>query len=172
MANWSRPRPSSCCCSHMITRYIPFTLLAMQTNGHKITATSMCYCLVPSNSNRLLQNPPKSPPSKVANILVCALGCLQSPSTCTVTSASSYLDIFCCSFCGWRSPAAAWKDCGVTFLLSWEKWELVYVWDNDLSISVLGYCIPVWMVLVSVQVRRSVTSLLWIYPYTNIVFFK
>lgn len=87
------PRPSSCCCSYMITRYIPFTLLAMQTNGHKITATSMCYCLVPSNSNRLLQNPPKSPPSKVANILVCALGCLQSPSTCTVTSASSYLDI-------------------------------------------------------------------------------
>lgn len=65
----------------------------MQTNEHKITATSMCYCLVPSNSNRLLQNPPKSPPPKVANILVCVLGCLQSPSTCTVTSASSYLDI-------------------------------------------------------------------------------
>ena len=54
--------------------------------------------------------------------------------------------------CGLKRPRLA-------SLLSWEKWKVVYVVDNDLSRLGLGYCNPVCMGLLAAGVRRSITML-------------
>lgn len=77
-------------------------------------------------------------------------------------ASSSWRSITCCGV----------KRLRLASVLSWEKWKVVYVRDNDLSRSGLDHCEPVCMGLVAAGVTRSVTmphSSFQIYQNNNVV---